>query len=217
MATANLNATVRHETGKGVARKLRRSGQVPAVVYGHAREPLSIAVDAKTLGLLLGRISAASTVVELALGGGTSRTLIREIQRHPFRKHEILHVDFMELVAGEKISVRIPLVFVGTADGVRNSGGILDQIMHEVELLCDPASIPNHIDVDVTPLTLGHSLHVGDLKLPAGTEVLDDPETTVCVVSTLRATESAADAEPAAATSAEPELIRKAKADEDEK
>ena len=217
MATANLDATVRHETGKGVARKLRRAGQVPGVVYGHAREPLSIAVDAKTLGLLLGRISAASTVVELALDGGTSRTLIREIQRHPFRKHEIQHVDFQELVAGEKVSVEIPLVFVGTPEGVRLSGALLEQILHSIEVLVDPANIPNHIDVDVTNLAMGHSLHVRELTLPAGLEVLTDEDATVCAVVAPRAVVEETPAEGAEAAPAEPELIRKPKEEEEAK
>ena len=216
MASATLNATARTETGKGVARKLRRDGQVPAVVYGHHREPQSIAVDAKDLALLLGRISAASTVVELSLGGGTARTLIREIQRHPVKKHHILHVDFQELVAGEQISVSVPLVYVGVEAVVRATGGVLDQIMHELELLCDPASIPNHIDVDVGGLTIGHSLHVADLKLPAGVEVSDDPERTVCVLSAPK-TVIETPAAGVEVVSAEPELIRKAKEEDEEK
>ena len=215
MATASLDATPRNDTGKGAARSLRREGRVPAVVYGHAREPRSLAVSARDLGKLLSHISAASTVVELTLDGATTKTLIREIQRHPFRKHEILHVDFQELVAGEKVSVMIPLVYVGTSTGVREGGGILDQIMHEVELLCDPSNIPNHVDVDVSPLAIGHSLHVSDLKLPEGVEVLDDPERTVCVVAAPKATgETPAEGVPVIAP--EPELIRKTKDEEEE-
>ena len=99
MATASLTATPRADTGKGAARTLRRSGQVPGVIYGHGREPQSLALPARELDRLLDRISFESTVVELALDGKTARTLIREIQRHPF-KRQILHLDFQELVAG---------------------------------------------------------------------------------------------------------------------
>ena len=214
MAKASLDATPREETGKGAARSLRREGRVPAVVYGHAREPRSLAVSARDLGKLLSHISAASTVVELSLDGATTKTLIREIQRHPFRKHEILHVDFQELVAGEKVSVSVPLVYVGQEGVVRATGGILDQIMHEVELLCDPSSIPNHIDVDVSGLTIGHSLHASDLRLPSGVELVDDPERTVCVLGAPKATGET----PAAGVEvipAEPELIRKPKAEDE--
>ncbi|HEU4989531.1 MAG TPA: 50S ribosomal protein L25/general stress protein Ctc [Gemmatimonadaceae bacterium] len=218
MATAQFSATARTGNGKGAARKLRKAGQVPAVIYGHSREPQALTLDARDLGKLLERIAYASTVIELTVDGKPSMTLIRDIQRHPFKK-EILHVDFQELVAGEKVTVSVPLVFVGTADGVRNSGGILDQVMHEVSIHVDPSSIPNHIDVDVTPLTIGHSFHVGDLKLPEGVEVLDDEDATICVVTAPKAVaeEVPAGAEGAPAEAvAEPELIRKPKAEEAE-
>ena len=216
MANTTLNAKSRSGTGKGAARTLRRDGQVPAVIYGHAREPLSISVDAKELSLLLDRISAASTVVELAIDGGSARTLIREIQRHPVKKHNILHVDFQELVAGEKVTVSVPLVFVNQEALIRATGGILDQVMHELEIEVDPSAIPNHIDVDVAALTIGHSLHVSDITLPAGVETLDDPEATVCVLSAPRASETPAAGVEVVAAAAEPELIRKPKGEEGE-
>ena len=217
MASVSLSASPRSDTGKGNSRKLRRDGQVPAVIYGHGREAQSLTVPARELGKLLEHISAENTVVELALAGGkTSRTLIREIQRHPF-KRQILHVDFQELIAGEKMVVRIPLVIVGVPEGVRTGGGVLDQTMRELEIRVDPSQMPNHIDVDVSEIAIGHSLHVRDLKIPAGVEVLDDEETTVCVVAVSRAAiEAAAVVEPEA-TGAEPEVIKKTKADEDEK
>src|ERR671921_726662 len=156
MATVNLSATARTESGKGAARKLRSSGQVP-------------------------------TVIELGVDGGRpTKTLIREIQRHPF-KRMILHVDFQELVAGEKVTVNIPLVLVGIPDAVRLGGGVLDQVLRELEIEVDPSDIPNHIDVDVSMLDLGHSLHISDLKLPPGVTVMDDPETTIVVCSVPRA------------------------------
>src|SRR3954453_18964206 len=213
MAIASLSAETRTETGKGVARKLRAAGRVPAVVYGHAREPQSLSLTTRELEKLLSQIATGSTVIELALGGATTKTLIREIQRHPFKK-QILHVDFQELVAGEKVIVHLPLVFVGVPEGVRLSGALLEQILHSIEVRVDPANIPNHIDVDVTHLAMGHSLHIGDLVLPEGLEVLSDADATICAVIAPRAAVEAAAAEPGAA---EPELIRKAKEDEDAK
>ena len=213
MASASLSAETRTESGKGVARKLRAAGRVPGVVYGHAREAQSLSLVARDLEKLLSQIAVSSTVVELSLAGVTTRTLIREIQRHPFRKN-ILHVDFQEMVAGEKVTVKVPLVFVGVPEGVRLSGALLEQILHSVEVLVDPVSIPNHIDVDVTHLAMGHSLHVRDLKLPEGVEVLSDEDATICAVIAPRAAVEAAAAEPGAG---EPELIRKAKEDEDAK
>ena len=154
MANASLAAESRTETGKGVARKLRQSGRIPAVVYGHNREAQSLSVDARELELLLSHIAAGSTVIELGLGASPARTLIREIQRHPVKRH-ILHVDFQELVAGERITVSVPLVFVGVAPGVREQGGIFEEMMRAVQITVDPSTIPNHIDVDVSKLTSG--------------------------------------------------------------
>jgi large subunit ribosomal protein L25 len=215
MATASLAGETRTETGKGVARKLRAAGRVPAVVYGHAREPQALSLTTRELEKLLSTISTGSTVVELTLGNATTKTLIREVQRHPFKK-QILHVDFQELVAGEKVSVEIPLVFVGIPEGVRLSGAILEQILHSIEVLVDPSNIPNHIDVDVTNLAMGHSLHVRELTLPAGLEVLSDEDATVCAVAAPRAAVEETPAEGVEAI-AEPELIRKPKEEEEAK
>lgn len=214
MATVSLNASPRSETGKGAARKLRASGQVPAIIYGHGREPQGLAINTRDLERLLERGVGGATVVELTVDGSMSRTLIREIQRHPYKK-QIIHVDLQELVAGEKVTVNVPLRFIGTADGVRISGGILEETMHQIHLRVDPSNIPDHIDVDVTPLTLGHSLHVRDLPVPEGATVMDDEDATVCVVTAPK-TQTEAAPEVAADSAAEPELIRKPKADEGE-
>jgi large subunit ribosomal protein L25 len=214
MATnATISATARAETGKGVARKLRAAGEIPAVIYGHKRAAQSITVPARDLDRLLARISAANTVVELSIDGTTSRTLIREIQRHPF-KRQLLHVDFQELVAGETVTVKIPLVLVGTSDGVRTGGGVLDQVLYSLEIECDPASMPNHIDVDVTNVGVGESVHVRDLVLPQGITVLDDADASVLSVQLTRAAVEDAATVPAADTSGEPEVIRAKKEDE---
>jgi large subunit ribosomal protein L25 len=213
MASASLSAELRSNTGKGVARKLRAAGQVPGIVYGHGRQPQALAVNARDLDKLLSGIAAGSTVIELTLAKSTTKTLIREIQRHPFKK-QILHVDFMELVAGEKVIVDIPLVFVGIPEGVRLSGALLEQIVHSIEVNVDPSNIPNHIDVDVTNLAMGHSLHVRDLKLPEGIEVLTDEDTTICAVIAPRAVVEEKP-EEVVEGAAEPELIRKTKEDEE--
>jgi large subunit ribosomal protein L25 len=214
MATAQLSASTRDSVGKGAARTLRSAGQIPAVIYGHAREPQALAVQAREVEKLLERVSAESTVIELNLAGGVARTLIREIQRHPFKK-QILHIDFQELVAGEKVSVNVPILLTGTPEGVRVSGGILSQVMSELTILVDPVNIPRRIEADVTHVLIGHSIHVSDLKVPEGVEVLDEADATIAVVSAPKV-----EAEPVAATEeteagAEPELIRKTKEDEE--
>ncbi len=215
MSTATLSATLRSESGKGAARALRRAGSVPAVIYGHKRAPMSLSVLTRDLERLLERVSAETTVVELSIDGKISRTLIREIQKHPFKK-QLVHVDFQELVAGEMITVNVPLILVGVSIGVRSFAGILDQTMRELEVEVDPSAIPNHIDVDVTALNVGDSVHVRDLKLPAGVKVLTDADASVVVVAApkVNATDAAADA---AAAAAEPEVLRAKKLADDAK
>lgn len=222
MATVTLNANTRASAGKGAARTLRSQGQVPAVIYGHGREPQPLVLNARDLDKMLEHISAESTVIEVKVGGETSKTLIREIQRHPF-KRQILHVDFQALVAGEKVTVSIPIVLTGIPEGVRLAGGVLDQTLRELEIEVDPSNIPNHVEVDVTSLIVGSSLHVSDIPLPEGVTVLDDLEASICVVAAPRAVieavvtpEVAEGAEGEAAVAGEPEVIRKAKGDEDE-
>lgn len=215
MASAQLSATPRDGTGKGSARSLRAKGQVPAIIYGHGREPQPLAIDTRELEKLLSKISAESTVIELSMDGKSARTLIREIQRHPF-KRQILHVDFQELVAGEKVTVRIPIVLTGVPEGVRVDAGILDQVMRELEIEVDPANIPNHVEVDVNPLRIGDSVHVRDIALPEGVELVGEPDSTVCVVSAPRAVVETVAATEEVEVAAEPEVIGKPKKDEEE-
>jgi large subunit ribosomal protein L25 len=218
MATVNLDAEPRDTAGKGSARKLRSQGQIPAVIYGHGRNPQPLTLNARDLDKLLEHIAAESTVIEVKVGDDTAKTLIREIQRHPF-KRQILHVDFQALVAGEKVVVSIPIVLTGVAEGVRLGGGVLDHTLRELEIKVDPANIPNHVELDVTNLMVGDSLHVSDIKVPDGVEVLDDMEASVCVCAAPRAVIEAVAAPEAvegeAAAGAEPEVIGRGKEDEE--
>jgi large subunit ribosomal protein L25 len=204
MATANLSASARRDVGKGVARTLRRTGQIPGVIYGHHRDPQPLAISERDFDRLQQTVAIESTVIELSVDGRTSRTLIREIQRHPF-KRQVLHVDFQELVAGEKVTVRIPIHLIGTAAGLKD-GGIMDQVMRELEIEVDPANIPPHVDVDVSAMVIGDSIHLNEIKLPEGVTVLDDAESTVAVLGAPRAETPAAGVE-AVAEAVEPEVI----------
>ena len=215
MATAQLNATARSGSGKGAARTLRRDGRVPAVIYGHAREPLSLSVPAREFERLLEKVAAENTVIELHIDGTMARTLIREIQRHPVRRN-VLHVDFQELVAGERVVVHIPIVLQGIPEGVRTSGGILSQILQELECRVDPLNMPSHIDVDVTDVSIGHSVHVSEMTIPEGIEVLDDPDAAVAVVAAPKEEVEAPVAGAVPEAAPEPELIRKPKEGEEE-
>jgi len=219
MATVSLSANAREGKGKGAARSLRSQGQVPAVIYGHGRQPQPLALNARDLDKLLSHIQAESTVIEVTVGGQTAKTLIREIQRHPI-KRQILHVDFQALVAGEKVTVSIPIVLLGVPEGVRLEGGVLDQTLREIEIEVDPSNIPDHVEYDITNMVIGDSVHISDLKVPEGVEVIDDPETSVAVLAAPRAVieEVAAVAEPVegeAGAVAEPEVIGRGKEEEE--
>jgi large subunit ribosomal protein L25 len=213
MATATLSATKRSGTGKGAARSLRRAGQIPGVIYGRTRAAQPLSINARELLRLLERISAENTVIDLTIDGSTARTLIRQIQRHPL-KRDIIHVDLQELIAGEKVEVRIPIVLQGVPAGVRTAGGILDQVMREMRVRVDPAHIPARIDVDVTELSIGHSIHLSEIAIPEGVEVLDDDASTIATVGAPKAIEEPAPAAEAVEPT-EPELIRERKPEEE--
>jgi large subunit ribosomal protein L25 len=175
-----LSAAARSDTGKGAARRLRREGLIPAVVYGHGEESTHLSLNADEVEHLLGRISAGTTVIGLEVGNKKARNvLIREVQRHPFRPI-ILHIDFFQIREDEKIRVAIPVHLEGMAEGVE-AGGILQQIRHEIQVECLPGDIPEGFHIDVTALVVGDSLHIGDLD-SGGVAVLEDPDLTVCTV-----------------------------------
>lgn len=181
MATkVSLKAEKRAVNGKGAARQLRLAGKVPAVIYGHGRTPDHLALSLGELEKALTGIAAESTVIDLSVDGNTVKTLIREIQRHPVRTR-IIHVDFFEIHAGEKIKVAIPVHLEGIPDGVKNAGGVLDQVLREVQILVDPTAIPDFLTADVSALVIGKSLHVRDIKA-AGVTILTDPEDRKSVV-----------------------------------
>ncbi|HEY7682828.1 MAG TPA: 50S ribosomal protein L25 [Gemmatimonadales bacterium] len=212
---ALLEVERRTGTGKGAARSLRRSGKVPAVIYGHNRAPQALAVDHAALTRLLSGISAGSTILDVAVDGGAPvKALIREIQRNPLRNTDVLHLDLYEVRADERISLEVPVHLIGTADGVRNFGGVLDQVMHRLQIRVFPADIPASVDIDVTNLAIGKSIFVRDVQL-AKAEVLNDPSLPVCSVVAPR-TEEAPAAVVAPEAPAEPELIRKPKPEEGE-
>ncbi|HEV8598824.1 MAG TPA: 50S ribosomal protein L25 [Gemmatimonadales bacterium] len=212
---ATLEASPRERAGKGVARSLRRAGKVPAVIYGRGREPEALAVDTTALTRLLTEIAAATTLVDVTVEGRPPvKALIREIQRNPVRPADIIHLDLYEVHADEKISVEVPVHFVGVPEGVRNFGGVLDQTMHALAVKVLPTDIPEHLEVDVTALNIGQSIHVGELSFPK-LEIMSDARATVCTVVAPRAEEVVAPTAEVEAV-AEPELIRKPKEEGEE-
>src|SRR5437773_2331684 len=212
--TVSLSANPRQATGKGAARQARFRGKVPAVIYGHGRDTQPLELEAKALEKALQGVEPASTIIELAVDGKTVKTLIREIQRHPIRP-DIIHVDFYEIHATEKVKLKVPVHLVGNPDGVRNAGGVLDQVTREVEIEVLPENIPDRVELDVNALKIGDSLHVRDLSIP-NAKILTDAELTIATVVPPRAEEVAAPSPEAATEVAEPELIRKVREGEEE-
>jgi large subunit ribosomal protein L25 len=184
---ATLKAALRDEKGKSAARRMRREGRIPAVVYGHGEETRSLSLDAHEFDMLVKRYSLDTTLIDLAIdggkkkGGGKVRALVAEVQTHPY-KPIVLHVDFQQIHAGEKVTVEVPIRLVGTAEGVR-AGGVMQHVLHELELECAVEEIPEAIEVDVSTMDIGDSVHVGELSLPEGVEVLVDADRTVCTVA----------------------------------
>jgi large subunit ribosomal protein L25 len=208
MATT-LNARPRTGTGKGVARKLRQAGEVPAVAYGHGEDNRSLTVNAHELELLLKSINPETTIIELRIEGAAPvPVLIRDVQHHPL-KPVVLHVDFFQIHADEKLHVAVPVRLHGIPAGVREDGGILQEVIRELSVECLPNDIPAAIDVNVDELKLGESISVGDLPVPANVTVLNDPELVICTVSAPAVAELPEDAvEEEGIGEVEPELIR---------
>jgi large subunit ribosomal protein L25 len=212
----SLNATKRDGAGKGVARKLRQGGRVPAVMYGKDMEPLHLSIDAMEAGHLFHAISTDNTIVDLVVEGEKEAfpTLVREIQAHP-HKNELVHVDFLRIQKGVAVEVEVPVELVGTPVGVKLHGGVLEHLVHEVPVKCIPSLIPEFIEVDVSGLDLDDAIHLTQLTFPEGVELLLDDDRTVCIVAAPRAVvEEVKEGIEEGAAAAEPEVIGKVE-DED--
>jgi large subunit ribosomal protein L25 len=206
---ATLKARLREGTGKGVTRKLRTAGEIPAVAYGHGVDGRSLAVNAHELELLLASINPENTIIDLRIEGSRPvQALIREVQHHPSRPI-ILHFDFFQVKAGEKIHVEVPVRLHGTPVGVRDAGGVLQEVLRELTVECLPKDIPTSIDLDIENLGLGEVIHVSDVKLENAT-ILNTGDLVICMVGmpSVAALPEEAEAEEGVGGEVEPELVR---------
>lgn len=213
MAKATLKASRRDGGGKGMARKLRGTGRVPAVLYGHGDRTESLSVDAHDLDLLLHSIVPGSTLIGLDIDGRSTDVLIREIQRHPYRP-EVLHVDFLQVHGDEPLTLSVPVRLVGAPVGVTEEGGVLDHVLYELEVQCLPRHIPEAIDVDISGLKVGDSVRVHDVSVP-NVQVLNDGDLPIASVLEARVHE-VPPPEEVEAEVPEPELVRERRAAEEE-
>jgi len=166
-----VSATTRKAQGTGASRRLRKTGRVPGIVYG-GKEPMLIDVDHNNLYHALRNEAFHASILALDLDGKKEQVLLRDFQMHPFRQ-QVLHIDFQRVQADKKIHMRVPLHFINAdiAPGVKVGGGIVSHVLNEMEVACLPAHLPAAIEVDLSTLDLGHSIHVSDIKMPKGVEV----------------------------------------------
>jgi large subunit ribosomal protein L25 len=211
-----LVAEFRETQGKGASRRLRHEGKVPAILYGGHSEARTLTLSHQKLLIMLDNERFYSTILSLKVGDQTQNAILKDVQRHPF-KNAIVHIDFQRVEDNQKIRISIPLHFTGAAisPGVKSQGGIVSHVRNDVEVSCLPKDLPEFIEVDMSGLSLNESIHLSQLKLPEGVELLAlaKEDSAVAAIHSPRAeepeaaaaaaTEGAAAAAPAAAAGAD--------------
>ena len=212
-----LVAEFRETQGKGASRRLRHEGKVPAILYGGHADARALTLSHQKLLIMLDNERFYSTILSLKVGDQTQAAILKDVQRHPF-KNAIVHIDFQRVEENEKISISIPLHFTGAAvsPGVKTQGGIVSHMRNETEVSCLPKDLPEFIEVDISGLSLNESIHLSQLKIPAGVTLVDlvkddaavvaihspraeEPEPTAAAAAGAAPAEGAAGAAPAAA------------------
>ncbi len=210
--TIEFTAFVRTTEGRGASRRMRRAGKAPGIVYGGTVKPTPIELDHNALFHALRNEAFHSSILTMKLDGAATRVLLRDVQMHPFR-NEILHVDFQRVDENRKIHMKIPLHFVNgeISPAVKINGAIVSHVTTELDIACLPKDLPEFIEVDLTELDVGHSMHVSAMKLPPGVTVVThgkaDPVVATAIVpraqvETEEETAAAADAKAASAAAA---------------
>ena len=204
---------------KNAARRVRRGGNIPAVVYGAKKDSVAVTVNPKQISRILHSESGHNTVFDLKVGGDQSKAMIVDWQYEPI-KGTLLHIDLKRIAMDKALRVKVPVQLSGVPEGVKTQGGILEQIVREVEIECLPADIPDHIDVDVSPLVFGQVLRVSDLPHSGKLKFITDETQPVAHITSVKevveAAPAEAGAEVAAAAPAEPEVIKKGKQETEE-
>jgi len=188
-----LKAKTRKSVGNSPARALRRSGEIPGVIYGPGKETVLLAVSTKELEDILKKSNVGQVILNLEIQNGglhTRTAMIKELQFHPVSR-KYLHVDFYEIAMDRKIKVKVPVVTRGIAKGI-DFGGMLQVIQREIEVMCLPVGIPKSIEIEISELNIGDSIHVSDIALPEGVELPADVNYTVVTVLATKAEEEKA-------------------------
>lgn len=187
MATIEVTAVPRSEQGTGASRRLRRTGKVPGVLYGGDQAAQPIELEHKSLLRHLKLESFHASILSMSLEGKKERVLLRDVQMHPW-KPQVLHVDFQRVAANQKIHMNVPLHFINAevAPGVKLGGGTVSHVLNEIDVSCLPDDLPEYIEVDLSALELGDSVHLEDLKMPKGVESIQLTRGDNLVVATVQ-------------------------------
>lgn len=213
MERVKIKVNNRDAKGKEAVKKLRNQGVLPAVVYSHDSN-LSIGVPIDSLKALRSLHFSESAIIDMEIADGKKAksipVLIKDVQFHPLTE-EPIHIDFLKVSLKEKIKIHVPLVFKGEAKGVKEDEGILEQVLRELEIEGLPLEIPEHIDVDISELTIGHSLHAGDIVVQGNVKVITDSKATIVTVVAKKEEEIAEEEAAAEEGAGEPEVIKEKK------
>lgn len=213
MKSSHIQAKIRTSKGTRAARRIRREGMIPAVVYGAAKETLPLLVNPKDILAILHSETGHNSIFTLDIEGhGKQNVLIKDWLYEPV-KSTLLHADFYRIAMDKPIQVTVPIRTVGEAEGVKLQGGILEIVLREVEIECLPADIPDHITVDVTALVIGKNIRVSDLTVDSKIKILSEPNLTIAHITTVKEEKAAVEAVEGVAPEApaEPEVIKKGK------
>ena len=215
--SAELRATERSEAGKGASRRLRGTGRIPAVVYGPEIQPVNCSVDQRDFASVVNE-HGRNAIVTLSVGGDGHSTIIKEVQHNPL-SGQVLHVDFHRISLTERIVVEVPIHGEGVPVGVRNDGGVLEHLLHEIEVECLPTEIPGEILFDVSDLSIGDSVHVSDLRVSGEVVLVTEGDRSVFVLvpPTVRAADEEEEEEiEEDEEMQEPEVIERGKREDEE-
>ena len=214
MKSLSLKAFPRALAKRSRVRKLRAGGRVPAIIYGRQTQPQNLEVGLKEIEDLIHQSVSETILVDLAVEGeatGQRLALVQEVQHHPL-SGKVLHVDFHQVAENEKVTVTVPVETTGEAAGVKTGGGVLEHVLFKIKIRALPRELPEVITVDVTPLEIGQSIHLGEIPLPAGVEVVGDKKIPVIsVAAPITEAQEAAALEAATTTLAEPEVLKEKK------
>lgn len=191
--TASLSAKTGRATGSAASRRLRADDQIPAVLYGHGMQPVSISVARRDLRVALSGPAGQNTILKLDVDGTSYNAIVKEMQRHPVRRN-VSHVDFVQIDLSEEIVMAVPVHLTGNAKAVLSAGGLVDPAVDVIEVRTTPANVPNEILIDITDMTPDKVIRLGDITMPGGVSAIGDPEMPVVTVLMSRAATEAANA-----------------------